>query len=63
MLNEIEKPSHKYYMLRCVIELMEEHRLVSNMRQNSVLSIHTNFEMGGKLVALVEGRSYDMRKP
>ena len=63
MLNQIEKPSHRYYMLRCEIELMEERRLVSKMRQSSVLSIRTNIWSGGdKLVALVEGKSYGMRK-
>ena len=46
MLNEIEKPSHRYYMLRCEIEFMEERRLVSKMRRTSVLIIHTNLRNG-----------------
>ena len=46
MLEEIKDPSYAYYMLRCEIDLMEECRLVSKMRQISVLSIHTNLRSG-----------------
>ena len=56
MLNEIEKPSYRYYMLRCEIELMEEHRLVSKMRQTSVVSIHMNLWSGRQASCLGRGQ-------
>ncbi|KAH9686018.1 hypothetical protein KPL70_014192 [Citrus sinensis] len=54
MLNQIEEPSHIYYMLRCEIKLMEECRLVSKMRRPSVRSIHTNLRSGRQASRLVE---------
>ena len=57
MFNEIEKPSHIYYMLRCEIELMEERRLVSKMRRTSVLNIHTNLRNGRQASRLGRGQN------
>ena len=56
MLNQIEEPSHRYYMLRCEIDLMEECRLVSKMRQISVLSIHMNLRSGRQASRLGRGQ-------
>ena len=62
MLNEIEKPSHRYYMLRCEIELMEARRLVSKMRRTSVLSIHTNLRSGRQASRLGRGQKLWYKK-
>ena len=56
MLNQIEEPSHRYYMLRCEIELIEERCLVSKMRQTSVVSIHMNLWSGRQASCLGRGQ-------
>lgn len=53
MLQEIENlTNNKYYLLRCEIELIEEHHLASKMRRTSVFSIHMSPRSGRQVSRL-----------